>query len=437
MNLLEKPAGRSILFTMLYASEGAPIGFIWWALPALWRERGGAVGEITTVLAVVTSMWAVKFLWAPVVDTLRTPRWGFRSWIVTAQVLMGLTLLPMLWFDPLTNVRLLTALLVVHAFCATTQDVSIDALAINCVPREELGTINGGMSAGKFVGRGLFGGVALIVFKHVSWGWIVLSMIGVIWSSLALLFLVPNNAGAPEPGQMPSGVEERFRAFAETLRAAFARRATWVALAFALIGGAAFESTGALTSPYLVDRGVPVETIGWFRTFAVMIAMIVGGLLGGVLTDRLGKVKATAIFLIGIIVTVLALALADHLVGGGPNGARVLMGILTLMYLCYGLFIAASYALFMRVTDPRLGATQFSTFMAATNGCESWSTWAGGQIVEHAGYATSFVAMSLVSALSLPLLGQMSRNSQRDRDRLLKASESCDNRRRDGGAGLD
>jgi MFS transporter, PAT family, beta-lactamase induction signal transducer AmpG len=264
MNLLGKRSGRTLLFTMLYASEGAPIGFIWWALPALWRERGGAVGGITSVLATVTLMWTIKFLWAPVVDTLRTPRWGFRSWIITAQLLMGLTLLPLLWIDPLQNVGALTALLVLHAFCATTQDVAIDALAINCVPHAELGTINGGMSAGKFVGRGLFGGVALIVFKHVSWSWIVLSMIGVIWSSLALLLLVPANAGTPAPGQVPVNVGGRFRVFAGTLKSVFARRVTWVALAFALLGGASFESTGALTSPYLVDRACRWKRLGGF-----------------------------------------------------------------------------------------------------------------------------------------------------------------------------
>jgi MFS transporter, PAT family, beta-lactamase induction signal transducer AmpG len=164
---------------------------------------------------------------------------------------------------------------------------------------------------------------------------------------------------------------------------------------------------------------VPVETIGWFRTFAVVIAtMIVGGLLGGVLTDRLGKVRATATFLICIVVTVLALAVADRLFS-----ARVLMGILTVLYLCYGLFIAASYALFMDMTDPRLGATEFSTFMAATNGCESWSTWAGGQIVERAGYGVSFVAMGLVSVVGLFFLKAIPENRREgcaDRDCLVK-----------------
>lgn len=36
--LLESARGRTAVFTVLYASEGAPIGFIWWALPTLLRS---------------------------------------------------------------------------------------------------------------------------------------------------------------------------------------------------------------------------------------------------------------------------------------------------------------------------------------------------------------------------------------------------------------
>jgi len=38
LSLLDHPRGRLVVFTVLYASEGAPIGFIWWALPTLLRS---------------------------------------------------------------------------------------------------------------------------------------------------------------------------------------------------------------------------------------------------------------------------------------------------------------------------------------------------------------------------------------------------------------
>ncbi len=74
------------------------------------------------------------------------------------------------------------------------------------------------------------------------------------------------------------------------------------------------------------------------------------------------------------------------------------------MYFFVGLFTVSSYALFMDLTHPRLGATQFTTFMAATNGCESWSAWAGGRLASSSGYPAAFFVMSVVSLLSLGIL---------------------------------
>jgi MFS family permease len=78
--------------------------------------------------------------------------------------------------------------------------------------------------------------------------------------------------------------------------------------------------------------------------------------------------------------------------------------VLTILYFCIGLFTASSYALFMGLSRPPLAATQFSAFMAATNGCEDWTSWLGGLIVSRSGYTTAFVFMSVVSLCVLPLV---------------------------------
>jgi hypothetical protein len=78
------------------------------------------------------------------------------------------------------------------------------------------------------------------------------------------------------------------------------------------------------------------------------------------------------------------------------------------LYVFIGLFTAASSALFMDLTDPQLGGTQFSTFMAATNGCESWSAKVGGLWAAKFGYPGALGLMSLVSLAALPLLAGLS-----------------------------
>ena len=385
--------GRIALFTLLYAAEGAPIGFIWWALPTMLRTTGVPIEQITGLTALVLLPWIFKFLWAPAVDALRSPRWGFRAWILTAQTLMGLTLLPLLWLDPAAHFDTWRLLLVLHAFSAATQDVAIDALAINSVPPDHRGLLNGSMQAGMLGGRSLFGGGALLVASWLGWNWIVILLIAWIWLTLAVVMLV-RLPSAPAPAHAP-GVFRR--ALSDALR----QRTTWMGIAFALTSAAAFEATGQLAGPFLVDRGVASSTIGLFFGVVVVAAMLGGGLLGGAVSDRWGRRRSVAVFLAGFVAMILLLAAADAAGGTAP---AVLLALLAGMYFFVGLFTAASYALFMDLTDPRLGGTQFSTFMAATNGCEAWSTWTGGRIAGSAGYASAFVALSIASVLSLLVL---------------------------------
>ena len=140
------------LFAVLYAAEGAPIGFIWWALPTVLRTADVPIARITDLTAIVLLPWVFKFLWAPLVDALRAPWFGFRAWIMTAQVTMGLALLPLLWLDPVGDFDRWRLLLLLHAFAAATQDVAVDALAINSVPAAERGRLNGAMQAGMLTG---------------------------------------------------------------------------------------------------------------------------------------------------------------------------------------------------------------------------------------------------------------------------------------------
>ncbi len=407
MSLLNQRQRRIALFTFLYLSEGAPIGFIWWALPTILRTAGVAVPKITALTAMLVLPWVFKFLWAPLVDSLRTPRWGFRAWIISAQLAMGLTLLPLIWLDPIGHFSSWSLLLLLHAGFAATQDVAIDAMAINLVPEHQRGSLNGCMQAGMLVGRSAFGGGALLVASVGGTPWVIVALIVCIWMTLVFVIFVQ------EPAETVA-IRHRLTDFRQHLQAALRRRTTWLGLAFALVSAAGFEATGQLAGPFLVDRDVSERAIGLFFGVAVVGATLVGGLIGGTLSDRWGRLRAVAIFLVGFVVMIGGLAISD-LAMSKPEPS-VLIGWLTGMYFFIGLFTASSYALFMDLTDARLGGTQFSAFMSATNGCESWSAWAGGRIVgpsHH--YAAAFLTMCVASLLSLPLLKWLGKERGRAR----------------------
>jgi hypothetical protein len=129
-------------------------------LPTRLREAGMPIEDVTRLAALVTLPWAFKFLWAPLVDVLRPRRLGLRGWILAAQLAMGLALLPVAWIEIPHDAHLLLAVLMTHAVCAATQDVSIDALAVASVPAGERGALSGWMQVGMLAGRAAFGGLA-------------------------------------------------------------------------------------------------------------------------------------------------------------------------------------------------------------------------------------------------------------------------------------
>jgi len=189
MNLVGTRNGRRVLFTLLYLVEGAPIGYVWWALPTRLRAADVPIEDITFLAAVLTLPWTFKFLWAPLVDSLRSRRGGLRLWIAGAQLAMGLTLLPVVSLDPARDYSLLMLALIAHAFCAATQDVSIDALAVASIPPEDRGQMSGWMQFGMLMGRGTFGGLSLWVEQFVGPGVVIAAMIALLWSASGLIWL--------------------------------------------------------------------------------------------------------------------------------------------------------------------------------------------------------------------------------------------------------
>ncbi len=207
-NPLETQRGRRLLFALLYLSEGAPIGYIWWHLPTRLRAADVPIERITALTAMLVLPWTFKFLWAPLIDTVRGARWTFRHWIIAAQVVMGLALVPLFWLDLQADFPLFSALLLVHAFAASTQDVAIDALAIATTRPGERGGINGWMQAGMLLGRSLFGGVALVVDQWVGSGVVIAALIGTIWASLGVVSFAR---------ETPAMIERESAGFARTL----------------------------------------------------------------------------------------------------------------------------------------------------------------------------------------------------------------------------
>lgn len=396
--LLGSPVGRCVLFASLYLSEGAPIGFIWWALPVELRDSGVDVATIARLTSGLTLVWAFKFLWAPLIDLLRSPSWGRRNWIIASQIGMGSALLPLAFLDLGGSLPVLIAVLFAHALLATIQDVAIDAMAIATVPEQERGRVNGWMQLGMLLGRGAFGGLSLWLASRVGQGGLVLALVVVVWWSTALVAF-----GVPKEDTGDTGTARRLRiaSFARAMSDVLCRRATWIGVLIAVIVGASFEAAGGLAGTMLVDTGFTTERIGWFFALPVIVATAAGSLAGGFLSDKIGHRR---VVILSLLLTA-PVAASAWLSLSTSDGSWLGFAHLALMYLGIGMLTASSYALLMDLTDRRVGATQFSAFMGATNLCESWvMLLASGVLSAGLGYTTALVIPAAISLVAIPLV---------------------------------
>lgn len=400
MNLLASRSGRRLLFTALYFSEGAPIGYIWWAMPTRLSDAGIPSGEIAKFMSLLVLPWALKFLWAPLVDSLRTPRWGRRAWIVAAQIAMGVSLLPFIGLA-LTpeNLPLIQFILVTHAVLAATQDVAVDALAVSTIPHHERGKMNGWMQAGMLASRGAFGGLALMLEQIIGAEMVIAIMIVCIWSTTLLLLLARTSEEVS-----PSGltVRERFGVFHRTLGAVLRKRGSWLGFAFAATGGAAWEATAMVAGPLLLAFGVAQESVGMFYAGPVIACMILGSLAGGAFADRVGHRKMVIVSSLCASALIASLGATIELIQAPPVWS--LIGLLSALYLVIGSYTASSYAMFMNLTSHEVAGTQFSAFMGATNMCEAWSARLMGSLIGVWGFAAALLVVAGIGLLALPMV---------------------------------
>ncbi|MBL7961673.1 MFS transporter, partial [bacterium] len=260
------------------------------------------------------------------------------------------------------------------------------------VAKQEKGTLNGYMQAGMLTGRSIFGGAALIFIPTVGLTTTVALMIASILSIMLLRFSIN------EPVTVVVGTTKLVD-FKKNLLEIFRQKQTWYTIAFALTAAAAFEAAGGMSGAFLTDQHMDMKSIGFFFGVPVVVAMTLGGLAGGFLSDKMSRKKSVTVFLFGFVLLIAAVSVNGSI---NPHASDFMwMSLFAGMYFFTGMFTASSYALFMDVTDPKLGATEFSTFMAATNGCEAWVVWSAGILAASHGYSVAFLIMCVVSLFSL------------------------------------
>jgi PAT family beta-lactamase induction signal transducer AmpG len=312
------------------------------------------------LFSLVGAPYALKFLWAPLLDRFKPPFLGRRrGWILVTQLVLIASILLLSMVKPAQFPAMTALVAFLVTFFSATQDLVIDAYRTDILTDEELGPGAALHIAGYRVGMIVSGAVALILADHFSWKLVYCGM------AATLLIGIVGTALAPEPTSPTKPPRTLHEAVVLPMVEFFKRRSVFEVIAFLLFYKLDVVLAVALTTPFMLDMGFTKTDIGTVTKGFGLVATIVGTLAGGVLMPKLGMKRSLWVF--GLIQGVSTMTF--WLLARAGHDYTLMVSAIGIENFCSGMGNAAYAAFLMSICDRRYTATQyalFSSLMALT-----------------------------------------------------------------------
>lgn len=388
------------LLLTLYVCQGLPTGVFTQALPAILRSYHVPL-TVIGLSGLLAMPWALKFLWAPFVETHFSVRIGQRrSWILPMQLATFVMLVLLAFFDPLrlatqAGVSSFFVLMFLINLVAATQDIATDGLAVRTLDFHERGLGNGIQVAGYRLGLIMGGGLLLYLMGIWSWQGSFLLL------ALLVLLLTLPVLGFQEPAPLVHDTQPRLP-YWQVFTSFFDRPGLkgWMLV---LVTYKAGESLGsAMVKPMLVDMGLDLKQIGLMVSMAGSLAALTGALLGGWLTTVLGRYHA----IIGFgVLQALGVAAYTGLSWrhdqGLPVNLVLIYAVNAFEHFVSGMAMAALLTAVMDLSRPHHAASDF-TVQVSVLAVFGGSFYLGaGFVAEALGYTGYFLVSGLLAVALL------------------------------------
>lgn len=379
------------LLGALYLTQGLPYGFFTQALPVLLRKQGLSLGAVG-LASLLALPWALKFLWAPLVDRHHWPALGpRRSWILPLQGLTVLLLFALAFYVPSEALLPLFAAVLLANLLAATQDIATDGLAVDLLLPEERGPANGVQVGGYRVGMIIGGGALLLFFERAGWAATFVAMAAlVLVASVPVLLHRERSAAVAPAAAAPS---PHFLRRPDVLPV--------LGLALTFKAGEAL-ATGMLR-PFLADRGLSLGDIGLLLGTTGFVGGLVGALVGGALVPVLGRRRAILGF--GVLQ---ALAILGYVVAAaGELPLLALHAICGAEHFASGMATAALFTVMMDRCREGSAASDYTVQASAVVIATGSAAALSGFSAQALGYELHFVIAAGLALAAVPLAAHL------------------------------
>ncbi|MBW6473391.1 MAG: MFS transporter [Anaerolineaceae bacterium] len=376
---------RYSMFGLLYFAQGSVLSYFT-ALNAIYLLSFGLnLGQIGLISGIALTPFVLKIFLGILSDRVSLFQMGHRKpYIVIGLIIQAVCLFIVPFIDPGKNFTLygLMAFLVMSGMAM--YDTTTDGLALDTTPEDEAGKIQGIMVGGRAMGVVVLSSLIGVLAQNVSWmaAFWLLSIL----TLLPLVFLI----GFKEP---PRKADQKFE------WKAFAAFKHWPIIALGLLGALyslIINAANEIINPFLQsDFGISVMMAGFFTT-VWGIGVVVGGITGGPLTDRVGQRRAVEI---ALVISFFSVAIFSF-----TSTAAIAWPLVFIFGVAYGYYETVYFAISMRKSDPRIAASMFSILMAIANIGTGIGLPIAGLLADGVGFRWTFAIIASLNLLAIPLL---------------------------------
>ena len=380
-------------------ASGLPLALTAGTLQA-WLTVAGVDLKTIGIFTLVGLPYTVKFLWAPLMDRVISPRFGRRrGWMLITQLAVAVGLALMGLTGPGTHPEWLGAIAIGVAFMSASLDVVFDAYRTDLLQPTERGFgaavwVNGYRLALLLASAG-----ALVLADRIGWQPTYVCLAALMASGVVTILLSPE---PPVDGMPPENVVE---AVGLPLRELLSRPAIYSLLALIMLYKLGDAVAGSLQTAFFIgELGFAASDVGYVKGIGIA-ATLLGALIGGLAMARFGLVQSLLVFgLLQAVSNLAFMVLAWIGKSYGGLAASVIVENVT-----GGMGTAAFVALVMSLCDHRYTATQFALLSSLEAFGRVFSGRPSAELVGLVGWAEFFFISFLLALPGIWLVWKVRR----------------------------
>ncbi len=381
-------AKNSLIFALLYFSEGLEVSLTSVILPVFLIEKGIEKTAVGIIVALTALPWSIKILWGFIVDKFAF--FGRKKFILAGGILASLMSFLLYFINPSFYLLIFCIVMFLTRVGVAFLDVSSDSLSISITKENERGRVNSAMFVGQFAGIAVGSSILPFIADKFSYPHSFLTVGFLILSIMPVIFLIKEKKLLSKEHLI------------KKLKQSFSKKTSLLVLFLAPLASIPSGMLELLVPIFAKEKlELDIIRIGYIN-IVYSILMVIGSFSGGAVSDRIGRKKAYFIFIILSGISFSMLYFSNNYT------------LLTILWAVSGFFIGAktsiSCAMFMDFTEKRVGATQFAVYTSASNFGSSIGSAVSGIISNSIGFMSTFFISGIMLIPSLIILSKVNSN---------------------------